>query len=159
MKNNKKIPLGSLISTILIGVYMMFSLCAGIGSLFLVRYAGELTMVGMNLATNSGENGDYISGYLILPGSLTALLGGMTGVVAFLVVVGLVLLFVIFLILFISSIVMLKKQKIKADACVKIVVCFILSILSWVLFQSASIVVLLIIPAALGMTELLFDEI
>ena len=99
MKNNKKIPLGSLISTILIGVYMMFSLCAGIGSLFLVRYAGELTTVGMNLATNPGENGDYISGYLILPGSLTALLGGMTGVVAFLVVVGLVLLFVIFLIL------------------------------------------------------------
>ena len=84
MKNNKKIPLGSLISTILIGVYMMFSLCAGIGSLFLVRYAGELTTVGMNLATNPGENGDYISGYLILPGSLTALLGGMTGVVAFL---------------------------------------------------------------------------
>ena len=159
MKNNKKIPLGSLISTILIGVYMMFSLCAGIGSLFLVRYAGELTTVGMNLATNHGENGDYISGYLILPGSLTALLGGMTGVVAFLVVVGLILLFVIFLILFISSIVMLKKQKIKADACVKIVVCFILSILSWVLFQSAWIVVLLIIPAALGMTELLFDEI
>ena len=84
MKNNKKIPLGSLISTILIGVYMMFSLCAGIGSLFLVRYAGELTTVGMNLATNPGENGDYISGYLILPGSFTALLGGMTGVVAFL---------------------------------------------------------------------------
>ena len=159
MKNNKKIPLGSLISTILIGVYMMFSLCAGIGSLFLVRYAGELTTVGMNLATNPGENGDYIFGFLILPGSLTALLGGMTGVVAFLVAVGLVLLFVIFLILFISSIVMLKKQKIKADACVKIVVCFILSILSWVLFQSAWIVVLLIIPAALGMTELLFDEI
>ena len=159
MKNNKKIPLGSLISTILIGVYMMFSLCAGIGSLFLVRYAGELTTVGMNLATNSGGNGDYIGGYLIFPGSLTALLGGMTGVVAFLVAVGLVLLFVIFLILFISSIVMLKKQKIKADACVKIVVCFILSILSWVLFQSAWIVVLLIIPAALGMTELLFDEI
>ena len=159
MKNNKKIPLGSLISTILIGVYMMFSLCAGIGSLFLVRYAGELTTVGMNLATNPGENGDYIRGYLILPGSITSLLGGMTGVVAFLVAVGLVLLFVIFLILFISSIVMLKKQKIKADACVKIVVCFILSILSWVLFQSAWIVVLLIIPAALGMTELLFDEI
>ena len=63
---------------------MMFSLCAGIGSLFLVRYAGELTTVGMNLATNPGENGDYISGYLILPGSFTALLGGMTGVVAFL---------------------------------------------------------------------------
>ena len=159
MKNNKKIPLGSLISTILIGVYMMFSLCAGIGSLFLVRHAAKITTAGINLATNSGGNGDYIGGYLIFPGSLTALLGGMTGVVAFLVVVGLVLLFVIFLILFISSIVMLKKQKIKADACVKIVVCSILSILSWVLFQSAWIVVLLIIPAALGMTELLIDEI
>ena len=44
----------------------------------------NITTSGMNLATNPGENGDYISGYLILPGSLTALLGGMTGVVAFL---------------------------------------------------------------------------
>lgn len=157
MKNNKKIPLGSLISTILIGIYMIFFLCAGIGSLFFVKYAGEITTVGINLATIPGGNGDYISGYLMLPGLLTTLLGGMTGVVAFLLVVGLVLLFVIFLILFISSIIMLKKQKIKVDACVKIVVCFILSILSWVLFQSAWIVVLLIIPAALGMTELLFD--
>lgn len=158
MKNNKTIPLGSLISTILIGIHMMFSLCAGIGSLFLVRYAGEITAVGINLATISGENGDYISGYLMFPGSLTALLGGMTGVVAFLLVVGLVLLFVIFLILFISSIVMLKKQKIKADACVKITVCLILSILSWVLFQSAWIVLLLIIPAVLGIIVLLKAE-
>ena len=158
MKNNKKIPLGSLISTILIGIYMMFSLCAGIGSLFLVRYAGEITTVGMNLVTNPRENGDYISGYLILPGSFTALLGGMTGVVAFLVVVGLVLLFVIFLILFISSIVMLKKQQIKADACVKITVCLILSILSWALFQSAWIILLLIIPVVLGIIVLLKAE-
>ena len=134
---------------------MMFSLCAGIGSLFLVRYAGELTTVGMNLATNPGENGDYISGYLILPGSLTALLGGMTGVVAFLLAVGIVLLFVIFLILLISSIVMLKKQKLKADAYVKITIFSILSILSWVLFQSAWIILPLIIPAALGITVLL----
>lgn len=156
--NNKKIPLGSLISTILIGIYMICFLCAGIGSLFLVRYAGEITTVGINLATTPGGNGGYISGYLMLPGSITALLGGMTGVVAFLLVVGLVLLFVIFLILFISSIIMLKKQKIKADACVKIVACFILSILSWVLFQSAWIIVLLIIPAALGITVLLKAE-
>lgn len=155
MKNNKKIPLGSLISTILIGVYMMFSLCAGIGSLFLVRYAGELTTVGMNLATNPGENGDYISGYLILPGSLTALLGGMTGVVVFLLAVGIALLFVIFLILLISSIVMLKKQKIKADAYVKITIFSILSILSCVLFQNAWIILPLIIPAALGITVVL----
>lgn len=155
---NKKIPLGSLISTILIGIYMIFFLCAGIGSLFLVRYAGEITTVGINLATIPGENGDYISGYLMFPGSLTALLGGMTGVVAFLLVVGFVLLFVIFLILFIFSIVMLKRQKIKADACVKITVCFILSILSWVLLQSAWIILLLIIPAALGITVLLKAE-
>ena len=55
----------------------------------------------------------------------------------------------------ISSIVMLKKQKIKADAYVKITIFSILSILSWVLFQSAWIILLLIIPAALGITVLL----
>ena len=153
--NDKKIPLGSLISTILIGIYTTFFLCAGIASLFLVRHAAKITTAGINLATNSGGNGDYIGGYLIFPGSLTALLGGMTGVVAFLLAVGIVLLFVIFLILLISSIVMLKKQKLKADAYVKITIFSILSILSWVLFQSAWIILPLIIPAALVITVLL----
>lgn len=153
--NDKKIPLGSLISTILIGIYTIFFLCAGIASLFLVRYAAEITTAGINLATNSGGNGDYIGGYLIFPGSLTALLGGMTGVAAFLLAVVIVFLFVIFLLLLISSIVMLKKQKIKADAYVKITIFSILSILSWVLFQSAWIILPLIIPAALGITVLL----
>ena len=153
--NDKKIPLGSLISTILIGIYTIFFLCAGIASLFLVRYTAEITTAGINLATNSGGNEDYIGGYLIFPGSLTALLGGMTGVVAFLLAVGIVFLFVMFLILLISSIVMLKKQKIKADAYVKITIFSIFSILSWVLFQSAWIILPLIIPAALGITVLL----
>ena len=151
--NDKKIPLGSLISTILIGIYTIFLLCAGIGSIFLGRYAGKITSAGINLATDSGGNGDYISGYLMFPGSLTALLGGMTGAVAFLLAAGIVLL--IFMILLISSIVILKKQKIKADACVKITVFCILSIFSWLLFQSIWITLLLIIPAALGMMVLL----
>ena len=73
----------------------------------------------------------------------------------FFAVVVIVLLFVIFLILLISSIVMLKKQKLKADAYVKITIFSILSILSWVLFQSAWIILPLIIPAALGITVLL----
>ncbi len=107
--NNKKIPLGSLISTILIGIYMIFFLCAGIGSLFLVRYAGEITTVGINLTTNSGGNGDYISGYLMLTGSITALFGEMTEVVAILLAAESVLLLFIFLILLIFSIGMLKK--------------------------------------------------
>ena len=121
--NDKKIPLGSLVSTILIGIYAIFLFCAGIGSIFLGRYAGEITAAGINLATDSGGNGDYISGYLMFPGSLTALLGGMTGAVAFILAAGIVLLLLIFLVLLISSIVMLKKQKIKADACVKIPMC------------------------------------
>ena len=156
--NDKKIPRGSLISTILIGIYTIFLLCAGIGSTFLGRYAGEITAAGINLATDSGGNGDYISGYLMFPGSLTALLGGMTGAVACLLAAGIVLLLLIFLILLISSIVMLKKQKIKADACVKITIFCILSILSWILFQSVWITLLLIIPAALGMAVLLKAE-
>lgn len=153
--NDKKIPRGSLISTVLIGIYTIFFLCAGIGALFLVRYAGEIATVGINLATNSGGNGDYISGYFMFPGLMTALLGGMTGVVAFLLIAGIILLFLIYLILLITSVIMLKKQKIKADAYVKITICVILSILSWVLFQSVWIVLLLIIPAAFGITVLL----
>lgn len=153
--NNKKIPLGSLISTILIGIYMIFLLCAGIGSIFLGRYAGKITAAGINLATDFGRNGDYISGYFMFPGSLTALLGGMTGVVAFLLVAGSILLLLIFLILLIFSIGMLKKQKIKVDACVKIIVFFILTIFSWLLFQSVWISLLLVIPVVLGMIVLL----
>lgn len=153
--DNKKIPLGSLISTILIGIYTIFLLCAGIESIFLSRYAGEITAAGINLATDSGGNGDYISGYLMFPGSLAALLGGMTGAVAFLLAAGIVLLLLIFLILLISSIVMLKKQKITADACVKITVFCILSIFSWLLLQSVRVTLLLMIPAVLGMMVLL----
>lgn len=154
--NDKKIPLGSLVSTILIGVYTIFLLCAGIGLIFLGRYAGEITTAGFNLASGSGGSGDYISGYLIVPGSLTALLGGLTGAVVLLLAAGIVSLLIIFLILLISSIVMLKKRKIKADACIKITVFFILSILSWLLLGNIWITLLLIIPAALGIIVLFF---
>lgn len=152
--NDKKIPLGALISTILIGIYTIILFCAGIGSILLGRYAGKIASAGINLATDSGENGDYISGYLMFPGSLTALLGGMTGAVAFLLAAGIVLLLLIFLILLISSIVMLKNQKIKADACVKITVFCILSIFSLLLFQSVWITVVMAIPAVLGIITL-----
>lgn len=91
----------------------------------------------------------------MLPGFLSALLGGMTGAVAFLLAAGMFLLFLLFLILLISSIVMLKKRKIKADACVKIIIFFILSILSWLLLQSVRITLLLIIPAIMGLFVLI----
>ena len=156
--NDKKIPLGSLISTIIISVYMIFLFCAGIGTIFLGRYAGKITTAGINLATDSGGNGDYISGYFIFPGSLAALLGGMTGTMAFLLAAGCILLFLVFLILLIISVVMLKKQKIKADACVKITAFFIFSILSWILLQSVWITLLLILPGTLGIPVLLKEE-
>lgn len=50
---------------------------------------------------------------------------------------------------------MLKKRKIKADACVKIIIFFILSILSWLLLQSVRITLLLIIPAIMGLIVLI----
>lgn len=152
---DKKLPLVSLLSTILIGGYMIVLLCVGIVTIFLGRYAGGLITAGMNLTANSVGNGDYISGYLMLPRFLSALLGGMTGAVAFLLAAGMFLLFLLFLILLISSIVMLKKRKIKADACVKIIIFFILSILSWLLLQSVRITLLLIIPAIMGLIVLI----
>lgn len=152
---DKKLPLVSLLSTILIGGYMIVLLCVGIVTIFLGRYAGGLITAGMNLTANSVGNGDYISGYLMLPRFLSALLGGMTGAVAFLLAAGMFLLFLLFLILLISSIVMLKKRKIKADACVKIIIFFNLSILSWLLLQSVRITLLLIIPAIMGLIVLI----
>ena len=111
---DKKLPLVSLLSTILIGGYTIVLLCVGIVTIFLGRYAGGLITAGMNLTANSVGNGDYISGYLMLPGFLSALLGGMTGTVAFLLAAGMFLLFLLFLILLISSIVMLKKKENKS---------------------------------------------
>lgn len=155
LMKDKKLPLVSLLSTILIGGYTIVLLCVGIVTIFLGRYAGGLITAGMNLTANSVGNGDYISGYLMLPGFLSALLGGMTGAVAFLLAAGMFLLFLLFPILLISSIVMLKKRKIKADACVKIIIFFILSILSWLLLQSVRITLLLIIPAIMGLIVLI----
>lgn len=152
---DKKLPLESLLSTILIGGYTIFLLCVGIGIIFLGRYAGKIVTAGINLTTTSGGNGDYISGYLMLPGFFATLLGGMTGTVAFLLAAWMILLLLIFLILLVSSIVMLKKRKIKVDACMKITLFFILSTLSWSLFQSVWITLLLIIPAVLGLIVLI----
>ena len=64
------------------------------------------------------------------------------------------MLLLIFLILLVSSIVMLRKRKIKTDACVKITVFIILSILSWTLFQSVWISLALIISAVMGLIVL-----
>ena len=63
---DKKLPLVSLLSTILIGGYTIVLLCVGIVTIFLGRYAGGLITAGMNLTANSVGNGDYISGYLVV---------------------------------------------------------------------------------------------
>lgn len=56
---DKKLPLESLLSTILIGGYTIILLCVGIGIIFLVRYAGKIATAGMNLATGTVGNGDF----------------------------------------------------------------------------------------------------
>ncbi len=134
--DEKKIPVESLLSTILIGIYTLVFLGVEIWAVYLAKHAGEITSAGMNLATSAGEKGDYISGYFMFPGSITALLGGMTGLAAIFAAAGLALLALFFMFLLIISCVMLKDRKIKVDAWIKEIVFLILTCVSAFFFQS-----------------------
>ena len=53
--DEKKIPVESLLSTILIGIYTLVFLGVEIWAVYLAKHAGEITSAGMNLATSAGE--------------------------------------------------------------------------------------------------------
>lgn len=149
-KRNQKRPPETLISTILLSIYTLLLLCIEIGIIIFSKYAEKITDAGTSLAARTQTMTDYISGYLILPGSFATLFGSVSGIVAIILAVGILILFFLFLITLIISCILVKKKKILADAWMKLIIFLILTCISALFIQVAEITVLMIIPVILA---------
>ncbi len=155
MREKTTLPPTAWLSTLLIGIYTLFLAIVEAKIAVFLFYAKNITTAGAHMVSDSETMSDYIGGYLVLPGAFTTILGGLTGVMAFLLAAGIFILFVVCLVTLVISCLLLKKRKLQVDAWMKLIIFFILSILSWLLFRSVQITLLLIIPAVLGIMLLL----
>ena len=86
----------------------------------------------------------------MIPGFLTTLFGSVSGIITIILAVGILILFLLFLITLIISCVLIKKKKILADAWIKLVIFLIFTCISALFIQVAEITVLMIIPVILA---------
>lgn len=160
MQEKEKLPPTAWLSTLLIGIYTLFLAIveARIAIFLFYVYAKNITTAGAHIISESETMSDYIGGHLVLSGVFTTMLGGLTGVIAFLLAAGIFILFLVCLVTLVSSCLLFQKRKLQVDAWMKLIIFVIFSILSWLLFQSVWITLLLIIPAVLRMMILLKNK-
>lgn len=154
MQEKEKLPTTAWLSTVFIGVYTLFLVIAEAGIAVFLLYAKHITAAGTQMVSEAGTMSDYISGYFVLPGTFTVLLGSLTGIMAVLLAAAIFLLFLACPVALVISCILLKKRKLEADAWMKLVVFFLLSVFSWIIFQSAWVTVAMAIPAVLGIITL-----
>ena len=155
MREKTTLPPTAWLSTLFIGIYTLLLAIVEVKIAVFLFYAKNITTAGAHIVSESETMSDYIGGYLVLPGAFTTMLGSLTGVMAFLLAAGIFILFIVCLVTLVISCLLLKKRKLQVDAWMKLIIFFILSILSWLLFRSVQITLLLIIPAVLGIMLLL----
>ena len=158
MQEEEKLPPTAWLSTLLIGIYTLFLAIIEARIAIFLFYAKNITTAGAHIISESETMSDYIGGYLVLSGAFTTMLGGLTGVMAFLLAAGIFILFLACLVILVISCLLLQKRKLQVDAWMKLIIFFILSLLSWLLFRSVQITLLLIIPAILGIMVLLKNK-
>ena len=147
---NQKTPLETLISTMLLGVYTLLLFFAEMGIILFIRYVEKITDAGTSLTARTQNMTDYIRGYLIIPGFLASLFGSVSGIIAIILAVGILILFLLFLITLIISCVLIKKKKILVDAWIKLIIFLIFTCISALFIQIVEITVLMIIPVILA---------
>ena len=86
----------------------------------------------------------------MLPGSLVTLFGSVSGIIAIILAVGILVLFFLFLITLIISCILIKKKKLLADAWMKLIIFLIFTCISALFIQVGEITVLMIIPVILA---------
>lgn len=158
MLEKAKLPPTAWLSTLFIGIYTLFLAIVETRIAVFLFYAKNITTAGAHMVSESETMSDYIGGYLVLSGAFTTMLGSLTGVMAFLLAAGIFILFLACLVILVISCLLLQKRKLQVDAWMKLIIFVIFSILSWLLFQSVWITLLLIIPAVLGMMILLKNK-
>ena len=157
MQEKEKLPPTAWLSTLLIGIYTLF-LAIVEARIDIFLYAKNITTAEAHIISESETMSDYIGGHIVPSGVFTTMHGGLTGVIAFLLAAGIFILFLVCLVTLVSSCLLFQKRKLQVDAWMKLIIFVIFSILSWLLFQSVWITLLLIIPAVLGMMILLKNK-
>lgn len=158
MLEKAKLPPTAWLSTLFIEIYTLFLAIIETRIAVFLFYAKNITTAGAHMVSESETMSDYIGGYLVLSGAFTTMLGSLTGVMAFLLAAGIFILFLACLVILVISCLLLQKRKLQVDAWMKLIIFFILSLLSWLLFRSVQITLLLIIPAILGIMVLLKNK-
>ena len=154
MYANEKLPVTAWLSTVFIGVYTLFLVIGMVGIAVLLSYTKHITTAGTHMVSEARMMSDYISGYMVLPGAFTTLLGSFTGVMALLLAVGIFIPFLVCPVTLVISCILLKKKKLQTDAWMKLIVFLILSVLSWIIFQSIWICIIMVIPVILSIRTL-----
>ena len=146
----EKIPKATLISTILIGIYMVILSCVEIGAVLFCKIAGDATMTGVDITTMAGGSDDYISGYFIVPRILGTIFSGMAEITVLILAAVLFIVLLILLAVLIVSCILIRKRKLKVDAWVKIIVFSIFTCMAAFFIQSAVIAVMMAVPVVFG---------
>ena len=102
MQEKEKLPPTAWLSTLLIGIYTLFLAIVEARIAIFLFYAKNITTAGAHIISESETMSDYIGGHLVLSGVFTTMLGGLTGVIAFLLAAGIfiLVLFNVFVTLF-----------------------------------------------------------
>ena len=108
MNAKEKLPVTAWLSTVFIGVYTLFLV---IGMAVLLFYTKHITTAGTHMVSEARMMSDYISGYMVLPGAFTALLGSFTGVMALLLAVGIFIPVLVCPVTLVISCILLKKNE------------------------------------------------
>ena len=146
----EKVPKATLISTILIGLYMVIFSCVEIGAVLFCKIAGDATMTGVDITAMAGGSDDYISGYFIVPRILGTVFSGMTEMAVLILAVALFVVLFILLAVLVISCILIKKRKLKADAWMKIIIFSIFTCIAAYLIQSSVLAVMMAVPVVLG---------
>lgn len=154
MNAKEKLPVTAWLSTVFIGVYTLFLVIGMAGIAVLLFYTKHITTAGTHMVSEARMMSDYISGYMVLPGAFTALLGSFTGVMALLLAVGIFIPVLVCPVTLVISCILLKKKKLQIDAWMKLIVFLILSVLFWIIFQSIWISIIMVIPVVLSIRTL-----
>ena len=154
MYAKEKLPVTAWLSTVFIGVYTLFLVIGMARIALLLFYTKHITTAGTHMVSEARMMSDYISGYMVLPGAFTTLLGCFTGVMALLLAVGIFIQVLVCTVTLVISCILLKKKKLQTDAWMKLIVFLILSVLSWIVFQSIWICIIMVIPVVLSIRTL-----
>ena len=143
------------ISTAVIGIYLLFLVAIGVKTALLCHDFSKIGMIGIDLSARAKKIlDDYISGYAMAPGAFFTLLGSsFGGVIFFLLMFAIVFACVVLLVHIVISCILIRKEKLRTDAMLKLVMAIVGLLFSVILLKSAALSFLMVVPLLIAMVE------